>query len=193
MSTSAHQKLQLELDTDERLLWSGQPRQAMRFRELDVVWIPLSLFIGGSLFFFEYLAIKEMMQEGDRGFSLVLWGLPFVLIGVFFIVGRFFWDSYRRSRLYYGLTNRRVIILVGLRSRKVTSLALQRLNEISLKERSDKSGDIIFGPTIGLSQAVWSKAIWVGMCGECTEIFPTFELVENARQVYDMIRKAQQA
>jgi hypothetical protein len=90
------------------------------------------------------------------------------------------------------LTDKRVIILSGLRPRRVTSLALQRLNEISLKEHSDKSGDIIFGPTIGLSQTGWSKAIWVGMCGECTEVFPTFEFVKNARQVYDMIRKAQQ-
>jgi hypothetical protein len=31
-----------------------------------------------------------MMQEGGGGFSFVLWGLPFVLIGIFFIVGRFF-------------------------------------------------------------------------------------------------------
>ena len=69
-------------------------------------------------------------------------GIPFVLIGAHLVVGRFFADSWQRSRTWYGLTDQRVVIL---NSRGVRSIALGALGGIALREREDRSGTIVFG------------------------------------------------
>jgi hypothetical protein len=42
---------------------------------------------------------------------MVLWGVPFVVIGQYMIWGRFLYDAWLKPRTYYGITNRRVLIL----------------------------------------------------------------------------------
>lgn len=46
----------------------------------------------------------------------VLWGIPFVLVGLYFIFGRFIYKKRRKVRTVYGLTDRRVIVCAGERS-----------------------------------------------------------------------------
>lgn len=48
-----------ELEAGERLIWSGQPLQGLRFRSSDVFVIPFSLMWGGCAFFWEFTAIKQ--------------------------------------------------------------------------------------------------------------------------------------
>jgi hypothetical protein len=71
--------------------------------------IPFSLMWGGFSFFWEYKAVSS---GGPLFFDL--WGVPFVLIGLYMIVGRFFCEAMSRSRKYYGPTNERVIIISGV-------------------------------------------------------------------------------
>jgi hypothetical protein len=104
-------------------------------------------------------------------------------------VGRFFVDSYQRSRTFYGLTAKRAIIVSGLMGRQVKSLALSGISDISLSERSDNRGTITFGSTNPF-QSMWTGTAWPGTRNQ---MVPTFDLIENARQVYDQIRRQQQA
>ncbi|MFF2346872.1 hypothetical protein [Pseudarthrobacter sp. NPDC058119] len=45
-----------------------------------------------------------------------LWGIPFVLVGLYFIFGRFIYKKRRKLRTVYGLTDRRAIVYVGDKS-----------------------------------------------------------------------------
>ena len=177
-------ELRTELGRGERLLWSGMPRQGLRLRQTDVFMVPFSLFWGGFAFFWE----GSVTTKGAP-FFFTLWGIPFVLVGIYIIAGRFFVDSHLRARTFYGVTDQRVIILSGLMNREVKSISLEGLNEMSLAERSDRSGSITFGPTNPMS-TVWTGTAWPGTGKKFS---PAFDLVEDVRRVYNTIRDAQKA
>ena len=102
--------LSAELRRSEKLIWSGRPRQGVFLTQKDAGMVPFSLMWGGFSFFWEFKAVSS---GGPLFFDL--WGVPFVLVGLYMIVGRFFYEAMLRSRTYYGLTNERVIIISGLR------------------------------------------------------------------------------
>jgi hypothetical protein len=180
----AEPALQKELEPSERLIWSGQPRQGLAFRQGDLFLVPFSVLWGGIAFYSAYTAA---FVKNAPLFSMI-WGIPFVLIGVYLTVGRFFIDSYQRRWTFYGLTNRRALILSGVWTREVKSIDLRKLNEISLTERSDGSGNILFGSASPYS-SLWYGTAWPGMSAKLT---PAFQLIPKVRVVYDLIRRAQQ-
>jgi Bacterial PH domain len=175
-----------ELDASERLLWCGQPRGGIRLRRQDAMMIPFSIMWGGFAIFFECAAIAQCRNTNSTGAFMVLWGIPFVLVGVYFMFGRFIADARGRARTYYGLTNERIIILSGVFSRHTKTLPLRNLSDLSLTERADGSGNITFGSfqyPFGDAYRGWPGFSRYGP--------PTFEMIENVRQVYDLIRNAQ--
>ena len=176
---AAQEAISGQLGSGERLLWAGSPRPGLTLQAADALLIPFSLLWGGFAFFWEYEVIKS-------GAPLVmrLFGLPFVLIGLFFIGGRFFFDAWRRSRTFYGLTNQRAIIASG---RRVRSLNLPTLGDVTLSERPDGSGTIVFG--FAGAPIAWSRGLAWTRTGRATP--PGFDMVPGARQVYDRIRTAQ--
>lgn len=178
--TSVETTLSTELSRSEKLLWSGRPRQGVYLGPKDLLLIPFSLMWGGFACFWEF----SVVTSGAPVF-FELWGIPFVLIGLYLIVGRFFFDAKLRSTTYYGLSNERVIIVAGVFSRKVKSLQLRTLSDVSLSESKDGVGTITFGPTVG-----W----WLGASGwpgARKSQPPAFESVAGARSVFDQIRQAQ--
>jgi hypothetical protein len=54
------------------------------------------------------------------------------LIGLYFVFGRFWYDAARRSRAYYGVSDQHIVIVSGWTNRKVNSLNLATLTEITL-------------------------------------------------------------
>jgi hypothetical protein len=88
---------------------------------------------------------------------------------------------------WYALTNERIIISSGLFSRTVNSLPLKTLGEISLAEKPDFSGTITFG-SARMAPSWMTGISWPGT-GRYTP--PAFQLIDNARSVYDSIRSAQ--
>jgi hypothetical protein len=184
MSFAIEQALRPELGRSERLLWSGIPQQGLRLRAADILMVPFSLLWGGFAVFWEY----SVVSKGAPLF-FALWGIPFVLVGIYIVVGRFFVDSYQRARTYYGVTDQRIIIRGGLIGREIKSLSIQSLHEVSLTERADRSGSITFGPSSPL-YAMWSGPAWPGM-GK--KLAPAFDLIPNVRAVYDLIRETQRS
>jgi hypothetical protein len=74
------QRIERELQPGERLLWSGRPRQGLMFRPADALYIPFSLFWCAFAIFWEVSVLKEGL------WFFVIWGIPFVLVGLF--IGR---------------------------------------------------------------------------------------------------------
>jgi hypothetical protein len=111
-----------------------------------------------------------------------------VLVGLYIVFGRFIDDPRMRSKTYYAVTSERVLIVSELFSRKIKSLNLRTLTDISLDEKRNGSGIITFG-------AANLRSRWGGGMafpgGVQQQQSPTFELAQGARSVYETIRAAQ--
>ena len=135
-----------ELGSGERLLWSGRPRGGLRLRPQDVVLIPFSLLWGGFAIFWEIMALSTTAKApAPFRFLFPLFGLPFVMIGLYMIVGRFFFEARARARTIYGVTNQRILIVGGARGAQTRSLELSAIPELSLVQHKDGTGTITFG------------------------------------------------
>ena len=184
------------LDPGERLLWSGQPKQGVRLQPGDALMIPFSLMWGGFAIFWEIMAlgIGAHTRHANVGpgalvsYIFPLWGIPFVLIGLYMIFGRFFYDAASRKKTWYGVTDRRLIVMKLLFNSKVNSYDYLNLTNLNLVERADRSGDILFGTPFPM--ASFSNASWPGSGRYAV---PGFYLLPNAREVFSRIQAAQQA
>ncbi len=182
MNYELEQTARSQLARNEKLLWSGQPRRGLRLRPADALLIPFSLMWGGFAIFWEV----TVLQHETPGF-FALWGIPFVLVGIYLIVGRFFVDAWQRARTYYVLTNQRAMIVCGIINRQIKSLPLRTMSDVTLTERADGSGSIALGPSAGR----YSWFAGSGWPGTGNYQPPTFEMIENVRQVHAMLRDAQ--
>jgi hypothetical protein len=166
--------LKQELQVDETLVWSGLPRQGLIFKANDIFMIPFSLMWGGFAFFWELSVFSSNAPIFFR-----LWGIPFVLVGIYIIAGRFFFDAKIRAGTLYGLTNKRAIIISGLLSKKTTSINLKNISEVQVTKKSDGSGTIILGASNPLQ--FFQNASWPG----ATKGTPSFEGIQNV----DLVKK----
>jgi hypothetical protein len=153
-------------------------------RAVDGFLIPFSLLWGGFAIFWE----GGVIMTGAPWF-FVVWGVPFVLVGLYIMFGRFWVDARQRARTYYAVTSDRVVIVSGLLARQVRSLNLATLSDVSLTERGNGTGTITFGP-VSPYYSWYAGAAWPGF-GQSAA--PTFELEYEARQVYEIVCAAQRA
>lgn len=176
--------IRTELAAGEELLWAGRPPQGLRLQPGDWFLIPFSLMWGGFAIFWEVMAVV-----GQAPWFASLWGIPFVLIGLYLIAGRFWHDAAHRRRTAYGVTPERVVIISGLFSRRIKSIDLDTLSDVTLTERRGGAGTVSFGPSSTLPG--WYGGVgwpWTG-----SHFVPAFELPSDAREVYEMVRAARRA
>lgn len=108
----AFQKLEPELMSGESISWSGMPDPSVIFHSEDWFMIPFSLLWGGFAIFWEASVAGLWGSKSGVPWNFgVLWGVPFVLIGQYFIWGRLFVDAWLKRRTYYAITDRRVLFL----------------------------------------------------------------------------------
>jgi len=182
------------LDAGERLIWSGQPKQGVRLQASDVMMIPFSLMWGGFAFFWE-AGVLGLIPLGARNgqtnhapIFMAIWGIPFCLIGLYMIIGRFFFDAFARRKTWYGITDKRVLVLKSAFASQLNSIDCANLTNLNLVERKDNSGDILFGlpgPMAAFAGSGWPQSRRYPQP-------PGFYLLPDARQVYNRIREAQQ-
>jgi hypothetical protein len=103
-----------QLRPGETLLWSGQPPTGVRLRGADLLLIPFSVLWCGFAIFWEVSVIRMSGQMGGPALFFILWGMFFVVIGLYFVFDRFFVDAFIRSQTFYGVTNERVVISSGM-------------------------------------------------------------------------------
>lgn len=180
--TSPEAELQSYLEPNERLLWSGTPRGGIKLRAQDAVLIPFSVLWCGFAIFW---TVSVSSTNAPAFFKL--WGLMFVGIGLFFVFGRFFTDSRKRRNTFYGVTNRRVLILSGLAGKELRSLNLRAIPEILLKQHADGSGTISFG-----SATFPGNGAFRGWPGSEKYLLPAFEFIDDPQAVHRLVLAQQE-
>ena len=171
-------ELKEHLDSDEKLLWTGTPEQGMIIKSSDVLMIPLSLMWGGFALFWEFNVINS-----GASFFFMLWGIPFVLIGLYLIFGRFYYDAELRKSTIYGITQNRIIIKSGVFKKTIKSLNIRTLTDVTLNEKSDGSGTIVLGSESGMYE-MFRGTGWPGFGNK---MVPALELIPEVRKVYRQI------
>ena len=124
-------------------------------------------------------------NKPNHAFQLfgIIWGTPFVVVGQYLIWGRFVYQRWKKKRMYYALTNRRALIIeFGFRNRTSSSAFFDTVPSVDKRVRRDGIGSISFGgPVRGELQ--FGKST--------TPRPPTFDDVENADAVYQIVLRLQ--
>lgn len=175
----SNQDIRFDLNRGETQLWAGAPRQGFRLRPADILMLPFGIMWTGFAVYWETMVVRS-----NGPFFMQLWGIPFILIGVYMILGRFIADARRLRNTVYGLTSDRVIISA---EGNTLSLPLSSLGDVSLVERPDGSGTIVFGASAD------AAAMLVRMPSMGPVVPPAFEMIPDANAVYAKLRDAQQA
>jgi hypothetical protein len=173
--------LQEHLDPNEKLIWAGQPKKGILFRTADIFLIPFSLLWCGFAIFWFTTALTS-----GAPFLFAMFGIPFVVIGLIFVFGRFIIDAKQRENTYYGITSDRIIIKSGIYKKSIRSLNIKALSEIEYDEKSDGNGTINIGPKNPMM--MWGNGMnwWPGI-----KPTPSLDLVQDVRQVYNKIIEIQ--
>jgi hypothetical protein len=136
---------QSDLLPDEQIVWSGQPESSILFTPMDLLLVPFSLLWGGFAIFWELSVIGTFKSNQPAPAFFPLFGVPFVLVGLYFIFGRFVYKSWKKKRTWYAVTNQRVLIVTQGISRTCQALSIATLPAIDKTVRSNGSGNIKFG------------------------------------------------
>ena len=125
------------LTPGETILWRGKPVRGHLFGPQDVFMIPFSI----MWFAFAINWESGVITTGAPLF-FKLWGIPFILVGLYITVGRFFHMAYLRKRTAYVITNQK---LIRKRGGKIDMLDAKTMPAIHVTARTDGTGTIRFG------------------------------------------------
>lgn len=156
-------RVRSELDSDEQLLWVGQPRPSRFARSaipLVVFGIPWTAFAvfwvaGASGILFGGFGGPVNGPAGLGAFfgCFPLFGVPFVLIGLWMLSSPY-WLRRKAERTYYALTDRRAILWEAgwFGSVDVRSYRPAQLAKLRRTEHADGSGDLVFEETVTIGR-----------------------------------------
>ncbi len=103
---SGYQYFRTFLEPGEQILWQGQPGPGKRRNSKAVPVLFSVLWLGFSLFW-EVLAVKSQQ------IVMILFGLPFILVGLHITFGNAVKQSRLKGKEFYAVTDRRLLIREG--------------------------------------------------------------------------------
>ncbi|QNQ09942.1 PH domain-containing protein [Sphingomonas alpina] len=166
----------------ERVLWEGKPGTGIILRPVEAFLIPFSLLWGGFALFWNVSVWAIDGNGADLPFKL--FGLPFLVAGLYITVGRFWLDMRIRGNLAYLVTDRRILICKRGRSSTSKSIDIKRLPALEFDERSDGTGTIRFG-----ASGNWFNGGNFGIWQPTFDQTPQFIRIADVRAVYELIQK----
>jgi len=167
----------------ESMVWTGKPRGGLVLTAADAFLIPFSLFWTGFAVFW-----NATVWASNAPVFFRLFGLPFLIGGIYLTIGRFWIDAIVRSHQFYAVTNRRIMMRRSRWFPSLKSLDIQHLPLLELEERADGTGTISFASSA--SPYGWRG---YGMWSQAFDPTPRFFRIEGAREVYELIQKQKAA
>jgi len=180
---------QHELLKDEKILWTGQPETSVLFTKADIYLVPFSLLFGGFAIFWE-MSVLFMKDESGQGAPIffLLFGIPFVLIGLYLIFGRFIWKNFKKKRTYYAVTDKRVIVVTKTFSENIIAEFIDRIPSISKTISSAGIGSIRFGNTSWMVSMYGNTGVDFFGTFYGQEV-PVFYDIKEVDKVYNMVNE----
>jgi hypothetical protein len=179
---AARQVFEGYLMQDESMLWTGKPDPSVLLSRSDILMIPASLLWGGFAIFWEVMALK-----GAPDPFFALFGVPFVLMGLYMIFGRFIYKRWRKANTYYAVTNKRVLVLTKLWRSNLQAIRIGTIPTLNLSAGRDGRGTIVFGNTS--YAGMYSNTGMEFFGGFYGSQAPTFYDIQDARTVHDLVNK----
>ncbi len=128
------------LEPGEQVLWWGRPVISRYVRSgpwtlvaFAVLWLAFSIFWEAGV------------VASGAPLLVDLWGVPFILIGLYMLFGRYFVLVWRARRTIYAVTDRRILIVGGAFGVKVTEIRLGSLPSVTVDQDLSGVGTITFG------------------------------------------------
>jgi hypothetical protein len=142
----AAMKVQTEIISAEEVYWAGMPNPRVIFHSDDWAAIPFTLIWTAFFVFWEADALGiwgRASRAGGTDLFMALWGIPFLIVGNYMVWGRFLVDAWLKRRTYYGVTNRRILILHEGWKRKTNWMYLEAIPTI--EREGTTMGTLWFG------------------------------------------------
>ena len=168
----------LPIPSDETVRWAGEPPTGLLWRTSDVALVPFSLMWGGFALFWESMVISS-----GAPLVMMLFGVPFVVIGIYLIAGRFVWDANVRARTRYAVTDRAAYVAISGFQGSVRRYAGAALAEVRVERRGDGSGTLRFGPDATVRGQWYSSRSALASQN-------AFEAIRDVDHAYDAVRAA---
>lgn len=127
----------------EEVLWSGKPAAGRLFHSRDLFLVPFSLLWTAFAVRWEFSA----MRIGEP--FLMLWGLPFIAIGLYLAAGRFLLQYLWKKKTVYAVTTKRVL---RIRGNHTDFLTYAQIPSVTKSAGRGGSGSLFFGNAPVLSQ-----------------------------------------
>lgn len=181
LDSTLKQVIQPYLLPQERLLWTDKPQPGMQFAKADWFLIPFGVFFTGFAFFWMAMAATITDEDGFPFFSLL--GIPFVMMGLYLLFGRHFFDLIKRSKTVYAITSERALIL-NQRSGVLHAYPLDQLKNITFTQQADGSGNLYLGSLDSRYQMLQGTS-WPGV-----KLPPTFQKIAGIQHAYTVLKEA---
>jgi hypothetical protein len=163
-----------------QIRWSGAPGGGPRVRKSDALVFPFTLMWVTFAVFWEIRAL-----DSGAPFFFRLWGVPFILIGLYMLVGRFFWDAYVRANTWYALTDDSALFLRRGFGGGLSTVYVPNISNLSLELQPDGSGTIYFGDASGYQREISASG------RSYRTVTPSFRYIADAATVYEKCQAAQ--
>ena len=180
--------IEQQLLPGEVVVWSGRPASGIVFRIEDVIplladvlWIAMACAI-------VYFGAKGQLHSREGYYTPLvaeLWGVAAIAFSIYATIGSYVGDAQLRSRLFYALTNRRVII-AETGGKVDASISLDELDMWPVVPRGRAYGTLFFGARP--SPITVSGRIYVQFVG--SDDVPCFDFIGEPEQVAQRIEDA---
>ncbi len=178
----------------EVIVWTGRPDASVNFDRRDLALIPFSIAWAGFAIFATAGFINgyiETVRTGGQAGSFLVLGAMFSLLGLYLLVGRFFYKRWDKRRLYYALTDTRVLILKTGTTQPLSGVPWDKVPAIA------KVPGFVGTGTVTFAQLRWWKTDTGNTGLEFFTVFPSrkvtaFYDIAEVDRVYDLANKLRQ-
>lgn len=177
-----------DLLPNERILWEGRPVRHRLSRPSDAILVPFSIVWCGFAVFWEASVLAAAIADRGPSIFMALFGIPFVLIGLYLVAGRFVVRAIESRRTRYVITDGRVLVIGGLRGTR--SAYLTSLPPPIVTEQSDRSGSLAFGAFPGTFDVFSRTSGWQAWASEPASM-PVLWHIPEVRRVRDLVARVQ--
>ncbi len=127
----------------EEILWMSQPSASPTtvFTSMDLFLIPFSVLWLGFALFWE----ASVLASGNAPLLFKLWGIPFVVIGLHNLFGRFIYKFWKKRHTHYAITNQRLLILYKRLTHNLQALHIDTIPGLNKSVGLFGLGKITFG------------------------------------------------